>query len=318
MILAAGVGSRMQPLTSLRAKPALPVLNRPLLHWTLERLARHGVTDAVVNLHHLPESVTGVVGDGRAFGIRVVYSRERTILGTGGGPRKVRLLLGDEPFLLVNGDMLFDFDLSRLVARHRESGALATLALKPNPDVRAYRPIVTGPDGWVRWLPGMGRRRPGIASLFTGIHVMEPGLLARLSAGPADSVRDLYAPLIAEGGRILGVRVAGPWRDLGCPSLYLEAQVKHLSAGASARADRSLVDSSAHLGRGARLERSVVGAGAVVGDGARVVGSVLWAGARVGAGAVVRRTVVTDGGVVAASESVSNRVVMSSGQCRLA
>jgi mannose-1-phosphate guanylyltransferase len=164
----------------------------------------------------------------------------------------------------------------------------------------------------------MGRRRPGIASLFTGIHVMEPGLLARLSAGPADSVRDLYAPLIAEGGRILGVRMAGPWRDLGCPSLYLEAQVKHLSAGGSARADRSLVDSSAHLGRGARLERSVIGAEAVVGDGARVVGSVLWAGARVGAGAVVRRTVVTDGGVVAASESVSNRVVMSSGRCRLA
>jgi mannose-1-phosphate guanylyltransferase len=157
-----------------------------------------------------------------------------------------------------------------------------------------------------------------MASLFTGIHVMEPGLLARLSAGPADSVRDLYAPLIAAGGRILGVRVAGPWRDLGCPSLYLKAQVRHLSACVSSRVDRSLVDSSAHLGRGARVERSVVGAGAVVGDGARVVRSVLWAGARVGAGAVVRRTVITDGGVVEASESVSNCVVMSSGRCRLA
>jgi NDP-sugar pyrophosphorylase family protein len=318
MILAAGIGSRMQPLSSLRAKPALPVLNRPLLHWTLERLARHGVTDAVVNLHHLPDTVTGVVGDGRDFGVRVVYSRERTILGTGGGPRKVRQLLGDEPFLLVNGDMLFDFDLTRLVARHRESGALATLALKPNPDVRTYRPIVTGPDGWVRWLPGLGRRRRGTASLFTGVHVMDPALLDRLSAGPADSVRDLYAPLIAEGGRILGVRVAGPWRDLGRPSLYLEAQVNQLSAGASSRADRCVVDSSAKLGRGARLDRSVVGAGAVVGEGARVVRSVLWAGARVGAGAVVRHTVVTDGGVVGEQESVTSRVVMSTGRCPLA
>jgi len=318
MILAAGVGSRMEPLSSLLAKPALPVLNRPLLHWTLERLARHGVTDALVNLHHLPDTVTDAIGDGRAFGIRVVYSRERTILGTGGGPRKVRQLLGDEPFLLVNGDMLFDFDLSRLVARHRASGALATLALKPNPDVRRYRPIVTGPDGTVRWLPGMGRRRRGLASLFTGVHVMEPALLDRLSAGPADSVRDLYAPLIAEGGRVLGVRVAGPWLDLGRPSLYLEAQVKQLVAGASPRADRCLVDASARLGKGARLDRSVVGAGAVVGEGARVVRSVLWAGARVGAGAVVRHTVVTDGGEVGEAESVTSRVVMKTGQCPLA
>jgi mannose-1-phosphate guanylyltransferase len=317
MILAAGIGSRMLPLSSLCAKPALPVLNRPLLHWTLERLARDGVTDAVVNLHHLPETVTSVVGDGRAFGVRVVYSRERTILGTGGGPRKVRQLLGEEPFLLVNGDMLFDFDLSRLVARHRASGALATLALKPNPDVRRYRPIVTGPDGFVRWLPGLGRRRRGTASLFTGVHVMEPSLLDRLSAGPADSVRDLYAPLIAEGGRVLGLRVAGPWLDLGRPSLYLEAQVKQLAAGASARADRCLVDASARLGRGARLDRSVVGAGAVVGEGARVVRSVLWAGARVGAGAVVRHTVVTDGGVVGEAESVTSRVVMKESRCPL-
>ena len=100
MVLAAGLGLRMRPLTLLRAKPVLPVLNRPLLRWTFERLARHGVTDVVVNLHHLPDTVTTLAGDGRDLGLRVTYVREKRILGTGGGPRAVRDFFGDQPFLL--------------------------------------------------------------------------------------------------------------------------------------------------------------------------------------------------------------------------
>ena len=122
MVLAAGLGLRMRPLTLLRAKPVLPVLNRPLLEWTMIRLARAGVTDAVVNLHHLPETVTAVLGSGRRFGLRIRYSRESTILGTGGGPRAVREVFGDEPLLLVNGDVLFDLDLRRLLTVHRTCG----------------------------------------------------------------------------------------------------------------------------------------------------------------------------------------------------
>ena len=142
MVLAAGLGTRMRPLSDLLAKPALPVLNRPLLHWTLELLARHGIRDVLVNTHHRPETVERAVGSGRRFGLRVRYAHEPEILGSGGGPRKVRAFLGDEPALLVNGDCVFDFDLTRLVRRHRRSGALATLALKPNPDPRRYRPVV--------------------------------------------------------------------------------------------------------------------------------------------------------------------------------
>jgi mannose-1-phosphate guanylyltransferase len=147
---------------------------------------------------------------------------------------------------------------------------------------------------------------------------MDPGLLDRLTAGPADSVRDLYAPLLAEGGRILGVRMAGRWLDLGRPSLYLEAQLRQLSRGLSRRADRCMVDGSARLGRGARLDRSVVGAGAIVGEGALVVRSVLWGGARIGAGAVVRGSVVTDEGVVGAAERVTGSVVTGAGRTPLA
>jgi NDP-sugar pyrophosphorylase family protein len=308
MVLAAGLGLRMRPLTRQRAKPVLPVLNRPLLHWTLERLARQGVTECVVNLHHRPETVVAAVGDGRQLGLRVLYSHERRILGTGGGPRKVREVFGDEPFLLVNGDVLFDFDLTRLLARHRAAGAQATLALKENPDPRLYAPVVTGAGGWVLSLAGLPRSARGRISLFTGIHVLDPSLLDRLPAGRSDNVRDLYAPLLKEGGRVLGVRVRGAWYDLGRPSLYLAAQLRMLNR-LSGRGG-SLIHPRARVSTRARVASSVVGARAVVGPGARLSRSVLWEGVQVGREAWVRGSILTEGVRVAAGEHVLGRVVV--------
>jgi len=147
MVLAAGHGLRMRPLTLLRAKPVLPVLNRPLLDWTLLRLRQAGVREVVVNLHHLPETVESALGDGRRLGLHIHYSREKTLLGTGGAPRAVRDFFGEEPFLLVNGDVLFEMDLGALAQRHRQSGACATLALRPNPDPATYSPVVSDRRG---------------------------------------------------------------------------------------------------------------------------------------------------------------------------
>src|SRR5262245_41787953 len=223
MVLAAGLGLRMRPLTLLRAKPVLPVLNRrsrPLLHWTLERLARHGVTDVVVNLHHLPDTVRSAVGDGSAFGLRVRYSFEETILGRGGGPRLVRDFFGRDPFLLVNGDVVFDIDITRLVAHHEAGRARATLALLPNPDTNVYGPVVPGPSGWIRSVAGRPKKARGTISLFTGVQVLDPALLDRLPDGVSD-VLDVYGPLITQDPEsVLGVRVRGTWYDLGAPRLY--------------------------------------------------------------------------------------------------
>lgn len=308
MVLAAGLGVRMRPLSLLRAKPALPVLNRPLLHWTLERLARHGVTEVVINLHHRPETVQRAVGDGRRFGLRVRYSHERTILGTAGGPRRARGFLGDEPVLLVNGDVVFDFDLTRLVARHRASGAQATLALKPNPDPRRYGPVVTGPDGRIRSLAGLPRRAGGKLSLFTGVQVLDPGLLERLPRGPSSSVRDLYAPLIAEGKAVMGVRVSGPWHDLGSPSLYLASQLALLAREPGR--PRSLFGAGARIASGARVKRSVIGPGTLIEAGAAVSGSVLWENVRVGEAARVHGCVVTDRVAIPKGARLAGAVVL--------
>jgi mannose-1-phosphate guanylyltransferase len=295
----------------LVAKPALPLLGRPLIQWTLELLAEHGVTDVVVNLHHLPRTVVRAVGDPARLGIRVTYSRERTILGTSGGPRKVRDYFGDEPFLLVNGDMAFDFDLTSLVERHRRSGARATLALKPNPDPRAYGPVMTGRRGWIASLAGMPRPVPGRPLLFTGVHVLDPALLDRLPRGPSDSVRDLYAPLVAEGGGLLGVRVRGPWYDLGSPRRYLASSLSMLVSGFRGRPAGSFVHPEARVHAGARVFRSVIGSGSVVEEGAEVRESVLWDNVSVGPGATLRRCVVTSHARIRPGQTAAERLVIA-------
>jgi NDP-sugar pyrophosphorylase family protein len=310
MILAAGLGTRMRPLTLDRAKPVLPVLNRPLLHWTLEMLAAHGVREAMINLHYLPRTVRAAVGDGRAFGIKVAYSYEREILGTGGGPRKVRRWIGDEPLLLLNGDVVFDFDLSALRRRHDRSRAAATLALIPNPDPRRYSRVITGPDGHVRALAGLPRPRRGTVSMFTGVHILDPALLDRLPPGPSDTVRDLYAPLIAEGRPPLGMRMRGPWYDLGSPSLYL-ASHQSLLASRFRGARRGLViHPEARVDPRARVVRSVVGKGAVIAGGAEVRGSVLWDRVKVGRDAVVEDSILTGGVKVEDGEALVSSLLM--------
>lgn len=311
MILAAGLGTRMRPLTELVAKPALPVLNRPLILWTLERLARHGIRDVAVNLHHLPESVRMAVDQGRHLGLRVTFSSEPTALGTGGGPRALRGFFDDGPLLLVNGDILFDFDLTRLVARHRASGALATLVLRRNPDPRRYASVVTRPDGRIVSLPGARRRRGGQAWLFTGVQILEPSLLERLPDGASDSVRDLYAPLVDSDGLVVGTSLGGRWLDLGTPELYRRGQLGLLSR--QGRAGRGLIDRAAMVSRSAEVRRSVIGPGARVAAGARVSGSILWAGAEVGEGAWVRDSIVATRGRVASGRRLRKAVVMPEG-----
>lgn len=318
MVLAAGLGIRMRPLTNLRAKPALPVMNRPLLHWTLDLLARNGVTEVMINLHHLPFTVMEAVGDGRVFGLRVSYSREPKILGTAGGPRKVRSFFGDEPFILVNGDMVFDFDLRGLVRRHGKARARATLALRPNPDPRRYPSIRTSRDGRVRSLPGMSRPGRGMPSQFTGVHVLDPALLDRLKPGPSDTVRDLYAPLVEKGETVLGVRVRGRWFDIGSPALYLSSQRALLASGFGGATRGALIHPDADVHPGARVARSVIGAGCVIGDGARVSGSVLWDGVRVGAASRVSDSILATGTRVREGETMAGVVVTPRGAGRQA
>jgi mannose-1-phosphate guanylyltransferase len=304
MVLAAGYGLRMRPLTLLRAKPALPVLNRPLLHWTLERLAKAGVREVIVNAHHLPETIETAARQAKGLGLRVTTVREPDeILGTGGGPKAVREWLGERPVLLVNGDVLFGMDLRVLVARHRALGARATLALRRNPG--GYSPVVSQPrTGRILSIAGRPAPAEGTVSMFASAHVLDPALLDRLPEGPSDSVLDLYVPMLSRGEPVHGSRLAGAWYDFGRPSLYRDAQLRLLSRG------RSLVDPRSRVSSAARLRRSVVGARSRVAAGASVEASVLWERAVVEAGARVSRSIVTSDAAVRSAERAVGVIVL--------
>ena len=273
MVLAAGLGLRMRPLTLLKAKPALPVLNRPLIQWTLDLLAHHGVTEVVINLHHLPRTLVQAVGDGRAFGLEVAWSREPRILGT-------------------YGPAFRETEMARyyaqiMVERNATSHAPSI--------VEIFRVLFIFSCSFPPAVANAPWTYPSHASLFTGIHVLDPSLLDRLHEGPSDIVRDLYAPLVDEGEDLLGVRVRGAWYDLGSPALYLRSQLKMLSTGFRGLRRGPLIHPAARVHAKARVTRSIVGPRAVVGEGAEVAASVLWDRVRVGAGARVRGSILATG-----------------------
>lgn len=292
VILAAGLGRRMRPLTDKTAKPALPVLNEPLIVRTLRELKRAGVSEVMINLHHRPETIRAAIPHGD-LGLKIKYSRETAILGTGGALRKVRGWVGRDPLFVVNGDVIFDFDLKTMISIHRKTAALATLALKPNLNQTKYKPVITDRAGRILSIRGLPRNRKGAVSLFASVHIIEPVILERLPAGPSDTVGDLYIPLLREGAHLQGVRQAGVWHDLGQPSGYLKAQTRLLAARGGKRS--VVIDASVRVGKGARIERSVVGAGCVIEPSARIEGSVIWDGALVKSGASLKNCIVMSG-----------------------
>jgi mannose-1-phosphate guanylyltransferase len=296
VILAAGLGTRMRPLTDKTAKPALPVLNEPLIVRTLRELKRAGVSEVMINLHHRPDTIRAAIPSGE-LGLKIKYSRETAILGTGGALRKVRSWVGRDPLFVVNGDVIFDFDLKAMAACHRRTDALATLALKANPSPAKYKPVVTDRTGRILSIRGLPSSRKGTVSLFASVHIIEPVILDRLPPGESDTVGDLYIPLLREGTHLQGVRQNGVWHDLGSPSGYLKAQMRLLADRGRKRS--VLIDPSVRLGKGARVIRSVVGPGCVIEPSARIEGSVLWDGALVKSGASVKNCIVMAGAQVA-------------------
>ncbi|HPM75887.1 MAG TPA: NDP-sugar synthase [bacterium] len=224
MVLAAGFGTRLRPLTERRAKPACPVAGRPLIHFPLARLAAAGVTHAVLNTHHLPETVRAAVGE-KPFGLNVEFIHEKTILGTGGGLKHARDLLPDETFLLLNGDTISEADPAALLAEHQAHDATATLALLDDPRSAHYGAIEVDADGRVVDIAGLLGRKGARRGLFIGMHALRRDIFAAL---PPDDffciVRETYLPLLrARPGAVRAKFVDGRFFDLGRPVDLLAA-----------------------------------------------------------------------------------------------
>ena len=182
MVFTAGLGTRLRPLTDLIPKPLAPVGPWPLARYAVETMKAAGITDLVLNLFHLPDALPAAIGDGAAWGVHITWSREApAILGTGGGLRQVRKFLtseGDEPFAVMNGDTLIDFDLRAAIEKHRESGAIATMVLKDDPRSAQYGAIGYDDEGRVWDFVGRApvplTAGPLKKALFTGVHIFSP------------------------------------------------------------------------------------------------------------------------------------------------
>jgi NDP-sugar pyrophosphorylase family protein len=250
------------------------------------------VREFVVNLHHLPETITAHVGDGGDLGIRVRYSFESPVLGSAGGPRKALSLLPDEPFYIINGDTLTNVDLDALSANHRSTGALVTIAVIPNHHPDRYGGLIVDSSG--RFHSAVPRGSHVRSYHVVGVQIAQPAAFARLAVNtPAESIGALYKELVKEDlGHVRAFLCHADFLDVGTPSDYLEACLA--------------VDAAEGGGR-------LIGQRSTVEPSARVTETVIWDDVSVGAGAMLQRCIVADGVAVPAGARFSNCAIIQRG-----
>lgn len=225
LVLAAGLGTRLKPWTDHHPKPLLSVGGRPLIHYPLLLLKRFGFNEVMINLHHLGDQIEAALGDGRALGLKISYSREPRILGTGGGIKTMAATASASPVLVVNGDILVDVDLDEVVAFHRARGGEATMVLREDDRADQWGRIEIDAGNRVRRILGRpdGSAESFFPRMFTGVHILEPQFLGRLPEGPSNII-DAYHRCLSAGGIVTGLTMQGYWLDLGTPERYQIAE----------------------------------------------------------------------------------------------
>jgi NDP-sugar pyrophosphorylase family protein len=308
MILAAGFGTRLWPLTAGRTKPAIPFLNRPLIAYTIEYLKRYGIADLIINLHHEPDSIRASIGDGSQYGVRIHYSVEREgILGTAGALDHVRDQLDQATFVVINGKIITDLDLGAAIATHRNRKALATLVLLPNRKRERFSEVHVTEDGRIAKFGGFPEplnpqsaiRNPQSPLMFTGIHILEPEIFKYIPRGVfSDSVRDVYPKAMAEGKTVAAHVAEGRWHELSTIERYLTISLEFLE-----REGRDLVmGEGCEIESGATVERSVLWQRVRVEGGAKLTECIVGDDVRIPAGAHFKRAAIVRAGIARLSE----------------
>jgi NDP-sugar pyrophosphorylase family protein len=341
VILAGGQGTRLRPLTLARAKPVVPLVNRPFLAHQLALLRAHGVTDVILACSYRVDDIRQALGDARHLGLTLRYVIEDEPRGTGGGVRNAADLAVGTVFVL-NGDVLTDVDLTAMRRYHEGHGSRTTIYLTRVDDPRQYGLVETALDGRLRRF----REKPGPEETITtdtinaGVYLIDAALLGRMPADrPVSIEREFFPALIADGVPCFGWTSDAYWRDIGSPAAYRAAQLDLLSgrarsvlappgecrdgvwhgagarvatgatvAGPSALGDDTEVATGAHVG-----PFTVLGAGSRVGRGARIEGTVVWERADIGPGAMLRDCIVGADTRVGAGARLEPGVVLASG-----
>ena len=227
MILAAGRSTRLGAIGLALPKPLLPVCGYPAIAFAIELCRRAGLCDIIVNSHHHRDKVGQALGDGSRFGVRLRYSVEEELLGTGGALWKARHMFSPGPVLVLNGKVAANIDLNQVIEAHRQApaGTLATMVLRDDPNPELWAPIGIDPTGAVFGIRGKRGERTALGSIlprmFVGIHVIEPALLDHLPEGVSDIIGDAYIPALLAGRRIGSLTMAGYFAEHSTPERYL-------------------------------------------------------------------------------------------------
>lgn len=285
MILAAGFGTRLFPLTIDRTKPAIPFLGKPLVGYVAEYVAKFGFKDVIVNLHHQPDSVKQALGNGKEFGVNISYTiEEPSILGTAGALDNARKYLENETFLIINGKIITDIDISKAIETHKKSGAIATMVLKENPQREKFTEVLVENDlvkgfgtGFPKLLDETRNPKSEIRNplMFTGIHILEPRVFDYIPRNVySDIVPTFYNPAIKNGEKIAAHITDGKWFELSTIPRYLDISLKMLNGSA---------------------ERLVIGQNSRIASTAKVEDSVIWDDVSISENAEIYRSIIGDG-----------------------
>jgi len=266
MILAAGLGTRLEPLTSKRPKPLVPVGNRPIIDRTIFWLKAHGIDEIIVNVHHHRDQIRNYLDGGRPFGVRIHISEEPEILGTGGGIQKTRRFWDRESFVVVNGDILTDIDLGSACQVHQKRGDLVTLILHDFPPFNQVKLNSSNGILEINPVPEAGQLA------FTGIHILKPEVLDHIPVDRFSCILECYRALIGAGHPLRGHIVQNHyWRDAGTIESYVEANRETLNGAPFLLGTNCRVHDHARL-----KDWAVLGDGICVEKGAEVSRSILW------------------------------------------
>jgi mannose-1-phosphate guanylyltransferase len=310
LILAGGEGTRLRPLTTTHPKPVVPLVDRPFIGFMLDWLRSHGVTDVVMSCGHMADGVRSVLGDGSGFGVRLQFVEEPRPLGTGGALKFAEDLLEDR-FLMLNGDVLTDIDLTAQLRQHEATGARATLALYPVEDPSAYGLVrLTGDNQVTEFVEKPSADQIDTNNISAGAYVLERSVLDMLAAGePASIERDVFPRLVGNG--LYGFVGGGYWMDIGTPDRYLQGTFDILEGSVSTEVAQRMgehflcvEDGVSNAGR--IVPPALIEPDCTIGEGARVGGRVvLERGVTIGAGSTV------EGAVVLAGATIGERCVLS-------
>lgn len=225
MIMAAGIGTRLRPLTNPLPKPMVPILNTPVMEYSIKLLKRHGITQIIANTHYNPHFITDYFNQGDKFGVTLQYSFEEQLLGTAGGVKNNRNFL-DDTFFVLSGDALTDINLTEMYNYHKKAGALATIALKPVNDVSNYGVVVTDEEGRIITFQEKPTKEDALSSVVnTGIYLFEPEIFELIPDGFYDFGRELFPKLLDLKANFFGYQTTDYWCDIGTIDCYRKAHI---------------------------------------------------------------------------------------------